>query len=236
MTDNYLSIDSPHIMIVDDDSRLRTLLDRYLKQNKFRVTCAADGPEARQQLTFFDFDLLIIDVMMPGETGLKLTNDLRRTMDVPILLLTAMNEPDDRIAGLESGADDYLSKPFEPRELVLRIQKILRRLGQFPIKENYGNSVKFGPFQYDLNQDLLYKGREITKLTESEARILRAFAESPGIILSREDLIKVDGEYGNARTVDVQITRLRRKLEDDPKFPRYLKTIRGQGYILKTKS
>jgi two-component system phosphate regulon response regulator OmpR len=173
--------------------------------------------------------------MMPGETGLKLTNDLRRTMDVPILLLTAMNEPDDRIAGLESGADDYLSKPFEPRELVLRIQRILHRLEQLPVKKDHKDLVQFGAFQYNLNQDLLYKGTEIIKLTESETSILRAFTEAPGVILSREDLIKVDKKYGNARTVDVQITRLRRKLEDDPKFPRHLKTIRGQGYILKIK-
>ena len=234
--DKDLSVERPHIMIVDDDGRLRSLLDRYLNQNKFRVTCASNGTEARQHLNFFDFDLLIIDVMMPGETGLKLTNDLRRTMDVPILLLTAMNEPDDRIAGLESGADDYLSKPFEPRELVSRIQKILHRLEQSPLKKGHADLVQFGTFQYDLNQDLLYKGIEIIKLTESETRILRAFTEAPGVILRREDLIKVDKKYGNARTVDVQITRLRRKLEDDPKFPRYLKTIRGQGYILKTKS
>ena len=234
MEDQDVNIDLPHILIVDDDNRLLSLLDRYLHQNKFRVTCASDGNEARQQLQFFEFDLLIIDVMMPGETGIELTSGLRKTLDVPILLLTAMNEPDDRILGLEAGADDYLSKPFEPRELVLRIQKILHRLQQTSNKKPDMDRVHFGSFQYDLKEDLLYKGHEITKLTESETRILRAFAESPGIILSREHLIEVDQKLGNARTVDVQMTRLRRKIEEDPKFPRYLKTIRGQGYILKT--
>ena len=172
--------------------------------------------------------------MMPGETGIELINDLRESLDVPILLLTAMNEPDDRILGLESGADDYLSKPFEPRELVLRIQNILHRLQQPSINKSDKHRVQFGPFQYDLKQDILYKGDKITGLTESETRILRVFSKSPGVILSRENLIEVDEELGNTRTVDVQITRLRRKIEENPKFPRYLKTIRGQGYILKT--
>ena len=234
MDNQEINMELSHILIVDDDSRLLSLLDRYLHQNKFRVTCASDGREARQQIEFFEFDLLIIDVMMPGETGIELINDLRKNLDVPILLLTAMNEPDDRIMGLESGADDYLSKPFEPRELVLRIQKILHRIQQPAINKSDGHRVQFGPFQYDLKQDLLYKGDEITGLTESETRILKAFSNSPGVILSREKLIEVDEELGNTRTVDVQITRLRRKIEENPKFPRYLKTIRGQGYILKT--
>ena len=234
MEDQEINVELSHILIVDDDNRLLSLLDRYLHQNKFRVTCASDGQEARQQLNFFEFDLLIIDVMMPGETGIELINDLRKTLDVPILLLTAMNEPDDRILGLESGADDYLSKPFEPRELVLRIQKILHRLQQPSINKSDKHRIQFGPFQYDLKQDILYKGDKITGLTESETRILRAFSNSPGVILSRENLIEVDEELGNTRTVDVQITRLRRKIEENPKFPRYLKTIRGQGYILKT--
>ena len=234
MDNQEINMELSHILIVDDDSRLLSLLDRYLHQNKFRVTCASDGSEARQQLGFFEFDLLIVDVMMPGETGIELINDLRKTLDVPILLLTAMNEPDDRILGLESGADDYLSKPFEPRELVLRIQKILHRLQQPSINKSDKHRIQFGPFQYDLKQDILYKGDKITGLTESETRILRVFSNSPGVILSREKLIEVDEELGNTRTVDVQITRLRRKIEENPKFPRYLKTIRGQGYILKT--
>ena len=234
MEDQEINVELWHILIVDDDNRLLSLLDRYLHQNKFRVTCASDGCEARQQLEFFEFDLLIVDVMMPGETGIELINDLRKTLDVPILLLTAMNEPDDRILGLESGADDYLSKPFEPRELVLRIQKILHRLQQPSVNKSDKHRIQFGPFQYDLKQDILYKGDKITGLTESETRILRAFSNSPGVVLSRESLIEVDEELGNTRTVDVQITRLRRKIKENPKFPRYLKTIRGQGYILKT--
>jgi two-component system phosphate regulon response regulator OmpR len=225
--------DLPHILVVDDDSRLRSLLHRYLSENGFRVTGASDASEARQRLLALAFDLIVLDVMMPGETGLELTADLRRTERVPILLLTAMGEPEDRIAGLESGADDYLPKPFEPRELLLRIRTILRRVAETPDRGGVDDSVYFGVFHFDLRQDQLYRGPLRIRLTDAETGLLRAFVERAGTPLSREDLLACNAVNGNARTVDVQITRLRRKLEQDPKFPRYLQTVRGLGYVLK---
>ena len=225
--------DLPHILVVDDDSRLRSLLHRYLSENGFRVTGASDANEARQRLLALAFDLIVLDVMMPGETGLELTADLRRTERVPILLLTAMGEPEDRIAGLESGADDYLPKPFEPRELLLRIRTILRRLAETPGPGGVDDPVYFGAFHFDLRQDQLYRGPLRIRLTDAETGLLRAFVERAGTPLSREDLLACNAVNGNARTVDVQITRLRRKLEQDPKFPRYLQTVRGLGYVLK---
>lgn len=234
MTINTMTDKRPHILLVDDDSRLRHLIERYLKQNYFRVTCAANGVQARKDLLIFEFDIIVLDVMMPGETGLELTTHLRKTTNVPILLLTAMNETEDRILGLESGADDYLSKPFEPRELVLRIESILRRASEAQAPTSTMGSIHFGPFRFDLRKDLLYRGPIITKLTESETAILRAFIQSPGTILSRDELTKLDTTRVNARTIDVQITRLRRKIEKNPKFPEHLQTIRGRGYVLKT--
>jgi two-component system phosphate regulon response regulator OmpR len=225
--------DLPHILVVDDDSRLRSLLYRYLSENGFRVTGASDANEARQRLLALAFDLIVLDVMMPGETGLELTADLRRTERVPILLLTAMAESEDRIAGLESGADDYLPKPFEPRELLLRIRTILRRVAEVPGPGDVDDRVRFGAFHFDLREDQLYRGRLRVRLTDAETGLLRAFVERAGIPLSREDLLACNAVNGNARTVDVQITRLRRKLEQDPKFPRYLQTVRGLGYVLK---
>jgi two-component system, OmpR family, phosphate regulon response regulator OmpR len=223
----------PHVLVVDDDSRLRSLLHRYLSENGFRVTGAADADEARRRLKALAFDLIVLDVMMPGETGLELTTDLRRTDRVPILLLTAMGEPEDRIAGLECGADDYLPKPFEPRELLLRIRTILRRVAGSPGAVAADRTVRFGDYHFDLRQDALYRGPARIKLTEAETGLLRAFVERPGHPLSREDLLACNAVNGSTRTVDVQITRLRRKLERDPKFPQYLQTVRGLGYVLK---
>ena len=225
--------DLPHILVVDDDSRLRSLLRRYLSENGFRVTGASDANEARQRLLALAFDLIVLDVMMPGETGLELTAGLRRTERVPILLLTAMSEPEDRIAGLESGADDYLPKPFEPRELLLRIRTILRRVAEVPGPGDVDGSVRFGAFHFDLREHQLYRGGLRVRLTDAETGLLRAFVERAGTPLSREDLLACNAVNGNVRTVDVQITRLRRKLEQDPKFPRYLQTVRGLGYVLK---
>ena len=225
--------DLSHILLVDDDSRLRNLLDKYLTKNGFRVTCAADSVQARKFLGIFEFDMILLDVMMPGETGLELTKYLRTFKSVPILLLTAMNETEDRILGLETGADDYLSKPFEPRELLLRIENILRRVKLEDQITRNEEVFQFGPYRFDLRSNLLYRGPIMTKLTESETVILRAFVASPGTVLSRDDLSKLDSSNVNTRTIDVQITRLRKKIEDDPKFPRYLQTIRGQGYVFK---
>lgn len=223
------SADKPHILVVDDDTRLRELLKTFLSRNGFRVTTAGHAPEARQRLAALDFDLIVLDVMMPGETGLAFAAELRRTDDVPILMLTAMGEAKDRIAGLETGVDDYLAKPFEVRELLLRIQNVLRRNkpGAEPARQ-----VNFGPFQFDLELgELTQKGKRVP-LTDAEVGLLRALTARLGEVLSRETLSKSVGAAVNERAIDVQVTRLRRKIEPDPAFPRYLRTVRGQGYRL----
>lgn len=227
--------DKPHVLVVDDDLRLRELLKRYLSENGFRVTAAADAADARRKLAAIEFDMMVLDVMMPGETGFDLTRDLRRTRDLPVLLLTAMGEAEDRIEGLETGADDYLTKPFEPRELVLRMTSILRRAqaAPDPAVPPSTDRVAFGPFVFDLKRDELTRAGAIVHLTDSETVLLRCFAELPGRILSREDLVARNAVNGHVRTVDVQINRLRRKIEADPKFPRFLQTVRGRGYVLK---
>ena len=225
--------DLPHILVVDDDSRLRALLHRFLSENGFRVTEAGDADEARRRLGGLAYDLIVLDVMMLGETGLELTRDLRRNNGVPILLLTAMGEAEDRITGLESGADDYLPKPFEPRELLLRIRTILRRVAEVPRAMANDDAVRFGEMRFDPRLDQLFRGDRRVRLTEAETGLLRAFVDRPGQPLSREDLLACNAVNGNTRTVDVQVTRLRRKLEEDPKFPRYLQTVRGLGYILR---
>jgi two-component system, OmpR family, phosphate regulon response regulator OmpR len=227
-----MSAPPPHILVVDDDGRLRDLLRRYLSENGFRVSTAADAAEARARLESFAFDLLVLDVMMPGESGLDLTQDLRRTGSVPILLLTAMAEAENRIHGLERGADDYLTKPFEPRELLLRIRTILRRVnGAVPARAT-GAPVLLGGLLFDAERlELRGPGRTV-RLTEAEAALLRALAENPGATLTRDDLAQRLDLTGNPRTVDVQVTRLRRKIEPDPRFPRYLQTVRGKGYAL----
>jgi two-component system phosphate regulon response regulator OmpR len=223
----------PHLLVIDDDARLRGLLRRYLSDNGFRVTLAADAAEARANLTSFAFDLIVLDVMMPGETGIELTRSLRREtrqQRVPILLLTAMSEPEDRVNGLEQGADDYLAKPFEPRELVLRIRNILERRG--PTGEAAG-SIRFGAFRFDLGRNELFHGGEIVHLTSAEAWLLASLAMRAGEAVSREDLSQSAPFSGNVRNIDVQMTRLRRKIEPDPRYPRYLHTVRGTGYALK---
>ena len=224
-----LSDEAAHILVVDDDRRLRDLLSRYLTDNGYRVTVAADAAEARQRLAGLSFDLLIVDVMMPGEDGLSLTNSLHGELDVPILILTARGEPQSRIKGLESGADDYLAKPFEPRELLLRINNILRRSGAggAPLIDY----LRFGPFTFHLQRLELTRNSQPVRLTDRERQILRAFAEAPGQTVDRLSLLGQDGPSGD-RTVDVQINRLRRKIEDDPSNPLYLQTVRGYGYRL----
>ena len=228
------STDKPHILVVDDDTRLRELLKSFLSRNDFRVSTAASAAEARQRLSSLDFDLIVLDVMMPGETGLEFATELRRTDDVPILMLTAMVETKDRIAGLERGVDDYLGKPFEPRELLLRIQSVLRRgrtAGTVAAPEAQ-RLVTFGPMQFDLELgELTDKGKRVP-LTDAEIALMRAFTGRIGEVLSRETLCKIVGSDINERAIDVQVTRLRRKIEPDPSFPRYLRTVRGQGYRL----
>lgn len=223
--------DKPHILVVDDDTRLRELLRKYLSDNGYLVAAAGDAAEARAKLAALEFDLLVLDVMMPGETGLELTQALRRTSAVPILLLTAMGEVDDRIRGLESGADDYLSKPFEPRELLLRIASILRRTPKpeaEPPRELRLGAVSWCPARTELKH-----GDRIIHLTTAETQLMVLLAESVGEVVSRDELAERSGNAANPRNVDVQVTRLRKKLEDDPRLPRYLQTVRGSGYMLR---
>jgi two-component system phosphate regulon response regulator OmpR len=223
--------DEPHLLVVDDDQRIRDLLGRYLSGSGFRVTTAGDASEARAKLASMEFDLLVLDVMMPGENGFALTADLRRTSRMPILLLTAMAEPEDRISGLERGADDYLVKPFEPRELVLRIRNILQRAPAVAAAAQ--RHIRFGAFRFDLDRNELFRGEEPVHLTTAEAALLGTLVRSAAIAVSRELLAEQAQFSGNVRTVDVQMTRLRRKVEKDVKFPRYLQTVRGTGYVFK---
>jgi two-component system phosphate regulon response regulator OmpR len=218
----------PHLLVVDDDSRLRGLLRRYLSESGFRVTAAADASEARSNLASFAFDLVVLDVMMPGESGLELTRALRAERRIPVLLLTAMGEPEDRVNGLEHGADDYLSKPFEPRELVLRIRNLLQRR---PTTDVVSKDIRFGGCRFDVVREELYRGGDVVHLTAAEAGLLSILARKAGQAVSREELSM--SLSGNVRNVDVQMTRLRRKIERDPRFPRYLQTVRGTGYALK---
>lgn len=222
-------IDLPHVLVVDDDDRLRDLLVKYLSENGFLVVAAKDAMDAREKLRGLQFDIIILDLMMPGESGLDFAEDYRRTSTVPILMLTAMGEADDRIAGLERGADDYLVKPFEPRELLLRLHNILKRLPKV-VAENVEISMGDAVF-YAGRGELRVRGN-VARLTDIEIGLLRALSSRPGDILSREELIELTGTTGGGRAVDVQVTRLRRKIERDPKLPRYLQTVRGRGYML----
>ena len=220
--------DQPHILVVDDDTRLRDLLHQYLTENGFRVTTAQDAAGARGRLRGLEFDLIVLDVMMPGESGLELTESLKQVSDIPILLLTAMGEPEDRVHGLEHGADDYMTKPFEPRELVLRIQSILRRSA--PAVSS--GKVTLGACTFDMGRRELRKDNAIVRLTTIEANLLTTLARNPSVAHSREDLMNRCRIDGGERTVDVQVNRLRAKIESDPREPRFLQTLRGQGYAL----
>ncbi|MDP6571997.1 MAG: response regulator transcription factor [Rhodospirillales bacterium] len=225
-----MSANLPHILVVDDDDRLRDLLGEFLHENGILVATACDAADARVKLASLEFDLIVLDVMMPGESGLEFCKDLRRKSTVPILMLTAMGEPEDRIAGLESGVDDYLSKPFEPRELLLRVHSILRRVAKPPVAPA---KVRMGDAMFDPGRDELRRGGQPVHLTSVEAALLKALAERPGEILSRDELYERTGAGGGGRAVDVQVTRLRRKIEPDPRLPRYLQTVRGRGYVLR---
>jgi len=227
--------DFRHILVVDDDRRLRDLLRRYLSDNGFVVTAARDAAEARRLQEGMAFDLIVLDVMMPGESGLELARSLRQLHNnVPILMLTAMGEPSDRIGGLEAGADDYLPKPFEPRELLLRIRTILKRTMPQTLQAEPERDIKLGPLRFDRDRAILLdESGEIVRLTTAEAGLLAALSETAGEILSRETLGERCAIDGGDRAVDVQVARLRRKIEPDPKNPRYLQTIRGRGYVLR---
>jgi two-component system phosphate regulon response regulator OmpR len=226
----------PHILVVDDDDRLRSLLRRYLAEQGFIVTTATNAADARAKLKHLSYDLMVLDIMMPGETGLELTQFLRgaaksSAKQLPILLLTARGESSDRIEGFEVGADDYLLKPFEPRELLLRINAILRRVPKPPVTMP---DLKLGNWSYNPQRDELRSGDEVVRLTDMEASLMRLLAAEPGVALSRETLAERSKGAISDRTIDVQVTRLRRKIETDAKNPRYLITVRGEGYMLMT--
>ncbi|MSO96783.1 MAG: response regulator transcription factor [Rhodospirillaceae bacterium] len=220
-----------HILVVDDDPRLCNLLARYLKDNGYMVTAAQSAAEARRHMDGLRFDLLVVDRMMPGEDGLSLIKHIRKSSDVPILMLTAMGEAEHRIQGLEHGADDYMAKPFEPRELLLRVNSILRRA---PAPDEPTRlELKFGHCRYDLARHQLSQDGQAVHLTASEAELLRILVDHVNEPVDRLVLAAAAEEGSNPRTIDVQITRLRRKLETDPRQPRYLQTVRGTGYLLR---
>jgi two-component system phosphate regulon response regulator OmpR len=223
-----------HILVVDDDARLRALLSRYLAGEGFRVTTAETAGEARDKLRFMHPDMLVLDVMMPGESGLMLTESLRQEQgsEVPVLLLTARGAPEDRIAGFEAGADDYLGKPFEPRELVLRIRALLRR-APAPVETPAG-PLPLGVLLFDTERGELSGPDGVVRLTGGESALLSVLARKPNEVLSREEIAATLGmDEAGERAIDVQVTRLRRKVEADPREPRFLHTVRGRGYVLK---
>lgn len=220
-----------HILVVDDDTRLRSLLQRFLRENGFYVSVAKNASQARQQLQNYVFDLLIVDIMMPEETGLQFLHKLREESNIPVILLTAMGETEDRIVGLETGADDYLPKPFEPKELVLRIKNILRRTPV--VKENEKQVLDLGLCLYDLRKkELFSKNGQLIHITPVEQALLNVLGQKSGQVFSREKLAEILGAGQNPRSIDVQITRLRKKIETDSKNPRFLQTVRGKGYML----
>ena len=216
-----------HILVVDDDDGIRNLVKKFLNENNFLVTTSMDAEDANKKIRIIKFDLIVLDVMMPGKSGLEFIKENKKELETPIILLTAKGEPDDRVQGLERGADDYLAKPFEPKELILRIQKILERTQ----KKNDVRIIEFENVKIDLNRLFIFKKDKQFKINKTEKKILECMLNSPGEILSRKkigDLILIDKE----RSVDVIITRLRKKIESDPKNPKYLQTIRGEGYVL----
>ncbi|SEK76053.1 two-component system, OmpR family, phosphate regulon response regulator OmpR [Roseovarius nanhaiticus] len=230
-----MSDPAPHLLIVDDDERIRGLLRKFLARNGFLVSVARDAAHARRVLSGLEFDLIVMDVMMPGEDGVALTRALRETLTTPILLLTARGETEDRISGLEAGADDYLAKPFEPKELLLRINAILRRMPEPEAEGTAPKILTLGPVRYDMERAELTKGGEPVRLTATETQLMRIFSQSLRQPVTRSKLVEDLGrDRGQAqeRAIDVQITRLRRKIEADPKQPRYLQTVRGEGYML----
>ena len=225
----------PHLLIVDDDKRIRELLQKYLIRNGFLVSIAEGSAHAKRLLRSLIFDMIVLDIMMPDQDGLSLTLELREQTNTPIILLTARNEIEDRINGLEAGADDYLPKPFEPKELLLRINAILRRVPHKTVTETGPQMLSIGATRYYVRKGELWKGEIQVRLTGTEAVLMRIFAENIDQPLRRSDLVKKMGKLNKKshdRSIDVQIARLRRKIEQNPKEPRYLQTVRGLGYLL----
>ena len=221
--DNYIA----HILVVDDDDGIRLLVKKYLNENNYIVTTAANAEEAIEKIEVIEFDLIILDIMMPGKSGLDFIEENRKKLETPIILLTAKGEAEERIEGLETGADDYLPKPFEPKELILRIQNILKKT----IKNNQKRVIKFENIEIDLNKQIIFKKNKEYKINNTEKLILEKMINNPGKTYSREDIgLLIDLE--KERSIDVIITRLRKKIEIDPKNPKFLQTIRGAGYVL----
>ncbi len=216
-----------HILVVDDDDGIRELVKQFLNQNNYLVTTAKNAEDALDKVNIVKFDLIVLDIMMPGKSGLEFTNENKKKLDTPIILLTAKREASERVEGLEIGADDYLAKPFEPKELILRINNILNKTK----KDDLKRIIEFGSIKIDLNKLFIYRNRKSLKINNTEKIILEKMINSPGKIFKREEigsLIDLDKE----RSIDVIITRLRKKIEENPKSPKYLQTIRGEGYVL----
>ena len=226
----------PHLLIVDDDERIRSLLQQFLIQSGYLISTAEDAEQARTLLSGIEFDLIILDVMMPGQDGISFTTELRKLNNkTPILLLTARGETEDRIKGLEAGADDYLPKPFEPKELLLRINAILRRMPDLKEDQMVPKTLNFGNLSYDVARNELWEGQNQVRLTTTESQLMKIFTSALGEPISRADLVTSLGRdisSAQDRAIDVQITRLRRKIEVNPSQPRYLQTVRGAGYML----
>ena len=223
-----------HILVIDDDQRLRTLLRKFLENNGFRVSDAEDANQAKIIMKSIIFDLLVIDVMMPGQNGLDFLKEIRIKNNIPTLMLTAMSSPENRLGGLEIGADDYMTKPFEPRELLIRIQNILKRFIPSIKKNNNNDQIKFGPFLFNYNNLNLYKNGKSVHLTTSEQKLLNCFAKASNKALSRDNINNLLGGNIETRSIDVSVVRIRRKIEEDQRYPIYLQTVRGVGWMLKT--
>jgi two-component system, OmpR family, phosphate regulon response regulator OmpR len=219
--------EKPHILVVDDDDRLRALLKRYLSEQGFMVTATGDAAEARRKMAWFAFDVMILDVMMPGESGLELLESMGPSRTMPVLMLSAMGEADDRVKGLETGADDYLVKPFEPKELLLRIRTLLKRRAK-----DKSLAIAFGDYVFDAATGQLKRGTDTVSLTSGESAMLKLLAENAGNPVAREELARTVPGGSSERSVDVQITRLRKKIEESEGKPLYLQTVRGSGYVL----
>jgi len=225
-----MNIDKAHILIVDDDNRIRNLLRTYLVDHQYIVSIAKDTKQARELLETFNIDLIILDIMMPNETGIEFAQILRRTSNIAILMLTAMGDVEERIAGLKSGADDYIAKPFEPRELLIRIEKLINRT-KYLRKALNNCIIYFEQIEYDVVNNTLSKNGIHIVLSSSESKLLNILIDNLGVAIDRQELARLCGDI-NERSIDVQITRLRNKIELDPKKPKFIQTIRGQGYIL----
>ena len=234
MNEQNLQKQNFHILVIDDDHKLRLLLKQFLEKNSFRVSDAEDTTQAKKIMESLIFDLLVIDIMMPGQNGLEFLKEIRQSNSIPTLMLTAMSNPEDRLDGLEFGADDYMTKPFEPRELLLRIQNILKRYTSNFTKNKDINNTRFGPFLFNQKSLNLYKNGIPVHLTTSEQKLLNCFCFSPNKAFTREDINISLGGTMESRSIDVAIARIRRKIEEDKRYPIYLQTVRGIGWMLQT--